>query len=230
MIPPDLSVDAVLLANAIVPELFADQQPVYLIDAADLGRPVPETCAAYCQLTAKDVAIRDHLIAANRWQGHGTALVFDLAAIEQSTCDLRATFLAILLHESAHAVLIRPAVPEPDNEPSNLRRMAHETTYRTFANSPTATRDEHHGAEFIRVLGHLWFRSACRGIVCNFGEMFSPWVYGRDLHAYVEALGDEPDRLRDATFAEIRATEAPAAFSKLWTTDSERLNDERNRV
>jgi hypothetical protein len=229
MIDTALRNEAILLVMGVAPELFEGQCPLYLLSAADLGRPIPETCSAYCQRTAADVVLRDYLIAANQWAGHGVGIVFDLTKIEATTTDLRQTFLAVLIHEVGHAVLIRPVAPRLDIEPPAEVRRLQESIYRTFATAPKKHGiDEAHDDKFVRVLSHLWWRAAGRGVVANFGEMLSPWVYGIDLHAYVEALGPELWSMRDETFAAILATEPPAAFTQLWQRDCERLENDRS--
>ena len=48
------------------------------------------------------------------------------------------------------------------------------------------------------------------------------------IHRYEAALGDEPERLADATFAEIRETPAPKPFRDLWNADVSRWIDRAN--
>src|SRR5690606_581703 len=79
-----------------------------------------------------------------------------------------------------------------------------------------------HGLEFTRYAIHLAARACHAGRAIDLPSLRAAGpAYGMsNVRAYHQALGDEPDRLREKTFADIAATEPPKEFAALWRHDS----------
>ena len=67
---------------------------------------------------------------------------------------------------------------------------------------------------------HLAHRAAAAGIGVTPADVFDAADYSLSpISAYAEALGDEPARMIDRPFYEIRAAIPPAAFTDLWQSN-----------
>ena len=201
---------------------------MYLLDVSEIpGRAEPNDCYAYCDIIA-DCHIRDHLVARGEWRGKGPAIVFRSDHIREHYGDhpenFRRGVLEIMLHETAHAL---PAIPSlPDFEPSPILRKIQADRFARCASTIDDGNavESCHGAQFIRIAAHLWYRSLAAGFVGAPWNIFSGYRYNLSHpFAYVEALGDELRRMYSATFAEIEATPPPQAFADLWQADFMRL-------
>jgi len=137
----------------------------------------------------------------------------------------------IAIHEFAHVAedgFDRKDVQGPDQwicEPL-IAFKAHLMTTEVQA---YGMRDLHHGAAWIRCTIHANHRAVSldqfTGLFLVMGLHFMTLVTeDYDLspaYKYVNALGDEPERLEGASFPEILATEPPAEFTDLFNADDQ---------
>ena len=142
--------------------------------------------------------------------------------------------LAKLVHELGHLlpagkVLLEehePTRADHDDEGIHLAACA-EARIRP----PVPWQD--HGADFIRRVLHLHFRLARLGLELPLPSLnvAGYWQYGLSMpEAYRAELAEEPERLVDAPFAEIEATEAPAGFTALFASDASLYFDRRHEL
>jgi hypothetical protein len=225
VIPADLQSEIAGLLYRIAPEL----REVYLLDSADLARPEPTTCFGYASRLL-DPAIHEHLLATGQFHGAPAGvIVFATARIRQDASDFRRAMLEVALHEACHLL---PAIP------ANLRTAqfgpkataAIEAGHHQLVASPPAGVDvvlrEDHGARFIRIAAHVWFRAVALGFVPAAHEMFAGWRYGLSHpFDYVEALEGEPLRMLHEDFATIERTPPPQRFVELWQHDLKALQE-----
>jgi hypothetical protein len=74
-----------------------------------------------------------------------------------------------------------------------------------------------HGADWIRATVHLMHRAARRGIRTLPAITLALDAFKlSDAEGYIVALGNEPERMVDATFDAILSTPAPRAFTELY--------------
>jgi len=156
---------------------------------------------------------RSRLEASGQWQGVGRLVVVNDVLLSQPL-DL----VGCLVHEVSH--LLPPTTPV----------LIGETTPGAFAFcTALESRDAgtpadnwvgasafHHDAAFCRRLLHVRHRvQRGLGTVLPFDTL---GVYHGPCHVSIMArvLAGEPQRMETATFAEIDATPAPAAFTWLW--------------
>jgi hypothetical protein len=77
-----------------------------------------------------------------------------------------------------------------------------------------------HEWAFIRNCVHLNFRAACGGVRVRSDELAGGDHYGLSSFTdYRRALGNEPERMIDASFQEIREEPPPEPFIDLWDAD-----------
>lgn len=197
------------LATLIAPEWhgYTLMQPPEL--------PCPRDTSAYCIL-GRNIRMRDYLLARGKWRGWLPSLV-----VVEETDDLE-TFLGLLLHELAHAL---PFVELEDIEPTAADRAMQDLValcwqtfdpYEAFAIEPWLG----HEWQFIRRCLHLIHRAGLVGAEIPLPAVFDAGRYGLSgLWRYRNALGDEPQRMTEATFAEIEATPSPEEFTQLFAAD-----------
>ncbi len=211
------------LAHAIAPELC--DAPLYLL-MGEADRMHLSDCHAYATPVGGrvNIALRDRLLTADEWLGPGRAVVFYEADILADCNDFRRAMLELTIHEIAHAVV--QSIPTDVAEPSFIARqfdeLRHNRDAREVSREPTIEGD--HGGPFVRRCVHLWQRAIWQGFHAPIWQICAGFRYGMS-HAcdYVEALADEPLRMRRASFAEIEATTAPPAFNELWQRDKTNL-------
>jgi hypothetical protein len=215
MIHPALLQHCRELANLVAPEI----RRLYLVP-----RPAdyiaPSNCGAYATFTP-DIVIRDYLIARGEWQGPAATIVF---LHDYDQCVEWAS--GVLLHELGH-VLPYPEQLPGDEEPTAEERHLH-SVFRLAWASPvkplpkTGFRDAQHDWRFVRRVLHLHFRAQAAGAYIPLPMLgICGWEYGiAPARRYCSALNDEPERLLQATFAEIEATAPPSAFIQLWDSDT----------
>ncbi len=140
--------------------------------------------------------------------------------------------LSVLLHELAH-VVERPPVPPFSPSRHHQGSFSRRGLSRLFASDDKRwifdkdTPMLGHGWRFIRSLVHVVyrFRRLFRlATVQPYNDIaLDSFTYRlSDLPLYIDALGDEPYRLRNQAFSVIRNTEAPAKFRELFRSDVKR--------
>ncbi len=176
-----------------------------------------------------------------RWRGRGTAIMVDLQKFALDNDRLREVnhaddatiremegmaarrLLRVLLHEAAHAIewLPMPAAATPA-----IQRQARQTIDAEIW-TPTPAADPRlpapffdHGGDFVRAAIHLLYRAKRQGVTLPLSGLAAGWRYGMaKIESYRAALGNEPWRLRDASFREIAKTPPPKRFVELWHHD-----------
>jgi len=222
MVFGELITDAYRMAATIAPELST--QPLYIIEQPT-DFPVPWAQGYISRPTP--LAIRDRLKAAGEWKGQGPCIVVVPEEITKETYDAhfssRRIFNRVIVHELAHAVPVVSPLEDPEpTEADCIRQLA---SFREWASTPEPEPGEmpwdgDHGDRFIRRALHLYERTCLAGFDVVGAGLCAGWQYGlSDPRKYFEALGDEPERMREATFAEIEATDPPAAFAELFAAD-----------
>jgi hypothetical protein len=208
------------LAHRIAPEL---QAPLY-VAAARLADCRGQTSGTI------DLAHRERI---RNWRGRGAAVVIDFAQARQIARQplwcapdfdtrWRLEALDVFAHELAH-VLERDEPVEPTTAtPREVRAEIKQIDERIAAMAHPVDHCPaviiQHPMQFHRLACHVAHRiQQVVPLVANpaggRGYGFSPsWHYAK-------ALGNEPQDMADATFAEIRATTPPQAFVDLWRQD-----------
>ena len=133
-------------------------------------------------------------------------------------------FITTAIHEAAH-VLERafpygPVMPET-KLPRESARMIETLSGPAYCGRKSPVPYNMHEWPFIRVCSHLAYRAQQMEV----GWLDSPALAAGENYAlspfsaYVAALGDEPERMRKASFADIRGTAPPPEFQELWQRD-----------
>lgn len=188
----------------------------------------------------------------DRWRGRGPAFMLDEDAIATVVSDVfveprlsmphlnfdrreRSLFgeicTRVATHELAHVLEHRVT------RNRKTRPVAREIASREVEQLQESTRVDRaaggipfkaHGWKFLRNLLHLAARSACvpPGRAMPLDSLFdAPHYQLSPIEEYAAAIGDEPERMREYSFAAIRATHPPAAFVDLWRRDFLRWMD-----
>lgn len=195
---------------------------VYFTDVpADFA--ISEFVSAFA--TSSDPLLREYLKSQGRWSGAGSIIGFIAK-------DARPQMLGQALHELSHVAETDDA-PE-DNEPTPEDLAKHAEWRQEWKQQAEQEAEKKidgtavlpywwpdHGLKFTRLALHCHWRSWQAGFQIGLPEVnVAGWLY--DLSPawrYKGALGNEPERMRDATFAEILATEEPAEFVQLFKRD-----------
>ncbi len=207
--------DLELLALKVAPELAST--PLYLIPAPP-DHPTTR-CASAFALQTDMPSMREHLIEREEWRGPGNVICY---------CDLTLPGLeGLTLHEIGHLL---PARAPREDIPPTAEALAHEKELlAALCETPPPEVDLfppwfQHDGDFIRRTLHLWHRSRLLGYDIHAAELcIAGHRYGlSNVGEYVTALGNEPARMFDASFAEIMATPAPPEFTLLFELDKVR--------
>lgn len=216
--------DAELVLRAIVPEL--DGIPVYIVDAARAGHVLTSGDVYGWWAPFLDMHLMD--LVGERWCGRGIGMIinpdyFDLPAdvpVEQHGVEV----LATVLHEAAHALEI--AVPmirrrQMPDEPSiglEFNRGILNALAGRVESEPAAVFrhcNDHHPRRFGRIVSHLaWRAAAIAGRRISPARIWDPGV-GLAPRLFLQALGDEPERLQAVEFEIILNLPAPPAYREL---------------
>jgi hypothetical protein len=195
-------------------------------------RAAPELCDAPLYVRPHDVALlprdvlaltmpldplwRSRLEAEGRWHGVGRLVVLSDEMSSRPFEDV----LGCVCHEVAH--LLPAQVPsvilDGIGDMVALCREWEAVDAACEADTLPGSSANQHGADFVRRLLHLRHRvQQERDVVLPFNTL---GVYHGPCHVSLMAkrLGDEPARLRDATFQEIEQITPPAAYAALWKT------------
>jgi hypothetical protein len=197
------------VALAIAPELL--QSPLYVLALPD-DYPNLENIGGIH--TTFDYVLQQHLADRGLWRGAGN--IIGINAVDDETA------LGCLIHETAHAVpfsfpLIDVVQPSAEQVACHRRliQLANELDDTDRLTAPWVG----HGADWIRRVIHLRHRvEMLTGNETPYPAIqVAGWHYRLpnplDFH---RALGNEPARLMDCSFAEIEATPAPHEFSLLF--------------
>ena len=169
----------------------------------------------------------DHVLAealGDSYEG-GPIICLDLGAIarvapgQQFEPKVRQVFL----HELGHCL---PAALEPivdlPHTPAILNYQRHQWA-KEWATSPEpgCARDPH-GAQFCRVVLHLYYRALVAGLVVPLAGLLATGNPMQSVEShYLATLLGELIAMRGQTFAEIVAAEPPAEFTRLCEADAE---------
>jgi hypothetical protein len=219
--------------------------PFYVVMESDL--PVPVRGVGGCTSTHADALVQKY--TPDRWRGRGRAiLVCDktivgiadevfgvvrgaLTADEARTAPesftrqyirryLARQLFATAVHEVAHVVDREGhtylSAPLPRSAVAALS-----TFLASDAPAPTGTPPfQDHEFSFVRLAMHAAHRAKTGGIDLDYQRVVNHGFYGlSSAEEYAEAIGDERDRLAHLSLAEIRATQPPDTFRRLWTAD-----------
>ncbi|MCE9555916.1 MAG: hypothetical protein K8T91_21415 [Planctomycetes bacterium] len=217
---PIIELEDVLLSEArnlgmrLAPELTA--APLYVLHARTLPTlPRPVDTLAYVAWCLQP--LRQQLEQDGHWRGPGPAIVF------VADGQPREQHLATLIHEVAHVL---PHTPIADVAPTQENCAAEMAAIEVWARSePAHDRPRwapHHDIQWHRRLFHLWWRLCLLDrIALPLGGLTGHQYDLSSAAFYWQALGSEPLRMAEATFAEIEATPLPAGFEAAWYRDLE---------
>jgi hypothetical protein len=208
------------MAALVAPEEFSG----YMLEQPDAW-PTPVNAAAYCN-TKPMARQRDYLKSTGVWHGHAPIITFVDDLCESFECQGQ------FLHELAHVVPQPEPRPDIDEPPSAYEWQ--DAEFLELCSRPVDGTTEQpwigHDAGFIRRGLHIHFRAVNRrwlltpGDLCLTGEHYGT----SDINAYLAALGDEPDRCRLLSFAEIETIPAPESFTRLFVDDVARWQAKEN--
>ncbi|MEQ8850143.1 hypothetical protein [Botrimarina sp.] len=210
-------------ALQIAPELSA--QPLYVVQQPAIY-PQTTYASAYALKFGCPI-IRQVVKEAGDWIGNGPAIV-----IIEEPADSR-DLLATIVHETAHLVPSKKL--SEDREPTAAEMVGAFRMAERWAETPEIHQGPSgepwggaHGIDFIRRALHLHDRALRHGHDVPFDSLgVAGHYYGLSWAGkYARALGDEPERMRSLTFAEIEATDPPQAFARLFDEDVERWRTE----
>jgi hypothetical protein len=141
----------------------------------------------------------------------------------------RPAAITATLHELGHLLPYSPPLDLSDiPEATQMAALRdwHQQQDRAVYEMPRIVPPWHptHDRRFIRIVLHLWWRAAIHAnVVADLGGLCAGLQYGLSPALwYWRLLGDEPLRLRDATFEEILAEPEPQPFVDLWRSDVSR--------
>jgi hypothetical protein len=194
--------------RAAAPELAGVN--VYLVDSAKLSGDARPSRQVYAFTHVDlDLVVEPFV----QWAGRGIAVVYSGAAIVEDTFDeesLRLRFLALMVHEVAHAL----ALEFPTAIAAELV-----TRERNPDDGYQAIYLRHHDERFIRAVCHLKWR-----IEATAGELLALTLiehkdFGRQLCFFARALGDEMRLFAEWPIEKVLALPLPPAFAELWRED-----------
>jgi len=214
---------------------------VYVITESPAELLSPTWLGLYSRFT--DLVAKDCLVAAGRWCGRGIALLVNTGEIrkilfEQVDDDpdlleklVHQRTLAVVLHELIHAIIEHRDTPYGHEADARKAQQA----VRRFCELSNDDIDDlqtnyppwyPHDSQWIRIMMHVAYRAERLGHRVPISLLMdsirfaisSPWLYRN-------AIGNEPKRLRDLSFAQILDIQPPDAFAKTWRNDVERWVD-----
>jgi len=213
------------LAPQIAPDLTG--VPTYIINAKLSG-------FHGCTSSTTDAAYQDRI---KDWRGRGAAMVINFAEIREQARVIRPfqpcfddqwRLMAadVFMHELSH-ILER-------NEPFELTQIVEpprviRTKQTNFLEHVAAMAIEptnspafiaQHPLAFLRMALHVVHRAKRFIPYATIGGVFCGSDHGLSSgYAYQEALGNEPQMMEQASFAELRATPPPKPFAERWRQD-----------
>jgi len=211
------------LCRKVAPIDLADR-PLYIVMQSQLPDYLSRTdvCEGYTA-TCLDIFLRDVIGAA--WKGRGACIVVnDLDFETMDVLDREVVVRWVVLHELAHILeLSFPYLTSLDLQPAEWKEeaqlMAESLVQQVNSNGARPSHDGH-GKEFIRIALHLYHRTVALGHDIAASQICAGRTYGLSRATeYLAALGDEPERMAQASFREILSAPYPEAFSRLWAAD-----------
>lgn len=166
-------------------------------------------------------SVRDHLERRGDWDPRAEVIVVDADSIRETAADLgygyEEALLAVVCHEAAHILPKRPTPPQ-DRELVSVDDpdfvMMKSTCYdqaREF--QPWGS----HGPKWHRLVIHLCSRVRAAGYACADEYAFGGLHYGLPpAWQLVEALADEPQRMKEWSFADVEAADPPGEFVDIF--------------
>lgn len=237
-----LCMQAERLCRRLAPLELPRDKPFYVVAQSTLSEPWQRSTAGGYVEPQLDLLLRSEL--GERFVGRGPAMIVndcgklklaerDAAEISEAPADyvnahVARSFVATAVHELAHIFDLdyRYAPSEVVTESGLcLRRdemLASLDRPKGDFHVPGQPPWFQHGASFIRCALHLEFRAKRLD-----GDIPAPsFVYDHyslsPLSVYRRGLGDEPARMLDATFAEIKREPVPELFEFIWQRDVSR--------
>lgn len=210
MIDESLLAECRNLALTLAPELSA--APLYIL-ARPACLPIRDGVLAIAIEDGLCVPLEEHLIETGAWQGRGPMIVFGDVDMTREIC------LGVFIHELAHVLPARrfDDVPLTAEQSEEWQRSIDEHLANEKPAPGVPRWSPGHGRTFIRIALHLWWRLALAGEVVPFDGLCAGFELDLSpAFRYWQAIGNEPVRMQHATFAEILATQAPAAFMDEW--------------
>lgn len=209
------------LCRELAPLDLADS-PLYIVWQGNLPADHGQAKSCHgCTAPSLDLWVKSHI---ENYAGRGPCmLINDIAMGEDlpsmEAFESRATDTVV--HELAH-ILDREQL-YADRAGVSEDRITFErlVVFKDLDEAPPETPPDNlwlgHGAPFIRLACHLAYRAQQLGFEIVPADLCAGYRYGLyPAIEYARALGDEPERMIDSSFAEIRATEQPHRFGKLW--------------
>ncbi len=200
-----------------------DSLPLYIVlqsaIASEFGQA--KGCEGYTS-PSLDLYLRE--VLASGWQGRGPCLVVnDLLLADVPPDDLESAFQAVVLHELTH-ILERPALyrDRPEADAGRLKFEALAVAHLTACTEPEPDLPLYagHEASFIRMVLHLRHRAIQHGAYVAPSRLCAGYRYGLFYaERYVQALGNEPERLARDSLRILRELPPPTEFTQLWDAD-----------
>lgn len=218
---------AVALCRHIAPLDLAGL-PIYVVPQSAIAAKFGNADATYGYIfTWLDWVLREEIGAS--WEGRGPCMVInDIAMRQDMPGSIEALFLSTVIHELSHVFergMRFDSTPDisPDRVIFEQLRMAHEVK-NPVPESGQARTYHQHGQRFIRAMLHLRHRAEAHGVRLAPAILFNdgPAIFATAFD-YLLALQNEPERMFDASIAEILASHVPPAFERLWLKESEFL-------
>jgi hypothetical protein len=179
-----------------------------------------------------DEILKPHL--GTRYKGRGVAMFLSDCLVKEQLAEVDASngmqarlfftsMVTTAIHEAAHVL----EWPEPFGSELRTEEVATQTqsVVQDLQSTKRQERREtipylQHEYCFIRNCVHLDYRADCGGIRVFSDRLAAGERYGLSAFSdYRRALGDEPQRMLDASFSEIRETPLPKIFWEQWRND-----------
>lgn len=211
------------LCRTIASRDLADT-PLYIVRQSTISSEfgAAEGCDAFTT-PALDLYLRDFI--GPRWRGRGPCMVINDTVLlgDIHADELERVTLGIVLHELAH-ILERPKLyrdrPDADSDRTKFESLVVADAIKRPAPRASVPAYFGHGASFIRTVLHLRHRATKHHAHVVPSQLCAGRHYGlSNAERYVDALGDEPDRLANDTFRSILNATPPPEFSRLWADD-----------
>lgn len=208
--------------------------PLYVVFASDLPSELTGTMGGFTGPTV-DQLCRPYI---HSWVGHGPCYVVDDRRATQCVrrilpeCDDASRWryacgamTATALHEFGHILQSGVRLYEPtdiDGEREALMRRVAAEKRQMSTGKPLAIDYNEHGLSFIRICCHIHWRAEQLGIRFPLPTVCGGLRYRLSCATrYAFAIRDEPQRLADWTFQQIRKTPPPEMLAAIYARDLE---------
>ena len=212
-----LSLKVEALCRAIAPDLAG--KPLYVLPFSAL--PASWHDASYLGCTGSRYDLHHRDIIGERWQGRGPCIaVNDIGIRQRVPADMvESWFSTIAIHELGHCLTenwtyrSEAAPVDADESKAAVKWVQHQPTIEENREAIQVF----HRDDWIRSVLHLRHRALqwesdlpASVLLMNSLPYFTACLW-------IEALGDEPERLSAMTIREILNEPVPDAFRELWT-------------